>query len=297
MSEPTPATHAKGSALQGVLLILTAVFLFALSDVIGKHLFALYAVSLVMVVRNIVTLAMLAAVFGKSEGAGLWRTNRTALVILRGACIAAGSLTMGLALTVMPLGETVSIIYLSPFAVMILAALFMGERVPLGAWIATLFGFAGILLIVRPGSGLDPWGVTLALLNAGCATAYALFSRVLARTETTMAMLFYNAVVALVVFGGILLFAGTGPLPDLPDFGLMLLLGALASVGHFLFTAAYREAPASLLAPVNYMHMVWAGLLGWVFFDHLPDPISLCGMAFVLSAGVAVALRSRRAET
>ncbi len=294
MTDLAPATVPNGRALRGILLIMTAVFLFALADVIGKHLFGLYSVALVMVVRNFVTLGMLGAIFGPTEGRALWRTDRTGLVILRAVSVAFGSLTFGLALTLMPLGETVSIVYLSPFAVMILAGLFMGERVTMGAWIATLVGFAGILLIVRPGSGLAPWGVVYGLLNAGCATAYALFSRLLARTETTVAMLFYNAVTALVIFGGIIVFAGAGPMPDLEDFGFMLLLGALASVGHFLFTQAYREAPASLLAPVNYMHMVWAGLLSWIVFHHLPDPISLGGMALVLLAGVSVALQSRR---
>ena len=80
--------------------------------------------------------------------------------------------------------------------------------------------------------------------------------------------------------------------PTLPDAGLMLLLGALMTVGHFLFTAAYKHAPASLLAPVNYLHLVWAAGLGFVVFAHIPDGWSLLGIAMVTAAGAAVALNS-----
>ena len=81
--------------------------------------------------------------------------------------------------------------------------------------------------------------------------------------------------------------------PGVMDLALMGVLGVLATMGHFLFTAAYREADASLLAPVNYLHLVWAALLGWVVFGHAPDAVTLLGMAMVAGAGVAVALRAR----
>ena len=77
---------------------------------------------------------------------------------------------------------------------------------------------------------------------------------------------------------------------------MMILLGVLMTVGHFLFTAAYREAPASLLAPVNYLHLFWAGGLGWLIFGHLPDGWSLAGMALVCASGVAVAVRAYAAK-
>ena len=75
---------------------------------------------------------------------------------------------------------------------------------------------------------------------------------------------------------------------------LLVGLGAFAGLGHFLFTAAFRYAPASLLAPINYLQLVWAGLLGWLVFHHLPDVLTLVGMAIVAASGVLVALRSAR---
>ena len=280
-----------GVPMKGVALVVCATLLFAVSDVLGKHLFATYSVVLVMSVRYAVNTALLAGLLGPSQGAALWRTHRTFWVVARGLCLAAASLTMGMALRLMPVGETVAIIYLAPIAVMVLAWLLLGEVVsPLG-WIGALIGFAGVLLIVRPGTGLDPVGVVLCLINASLATGYHLLTRVLARTETMTSMLFHTALAGMLVFLALTPFEPDLAAPPWLDLALMGLLGVLATVGHFLFTAAYREAPASLLAPVNYLHLVWAGILGWLVFGHMPDGWTLVGMAMVAGAGVAVALR------
>ena len=141
---------------------------------------------------------------------------------------------MALALRVMPVGETVAIIYLAPIGVMGLAAWRLGGKVrPLG-WVAALVVFLTLLRFNRP----PLW-------------------------------------------------------PGLLDTALLGLLGALMTAGHFLFTAGYREAPASVLAPVNYLHLVWAGLLGALVFGHIPDAITAFGMALVTTAGVAVALQAQ----
>ena len=286
-------TTQSGRPIKGVALVTAAVLLFAIADVLTKQLATAYGVVLVVALRYLVNAGLLAAVLGPSQGAALWRTNRTVLVVLRGLCLAAASLTMGLALQVMPVGETVAIVYLAPIVVMILAWLLLGEIVSLSGWIGALTGFAGVLLIVRPGTGLDPFGVALCLINAGLASAYHLLTRVLVGTETMTSMLFHTAVAGMVVFWALLPFQGPLTLPGWADLGLMGLLGVLATVGHFLFTAAYREAPASLLAPVNYLHLVWAGILGWLVFGHMPDGWTLVGMAMVAGAGVAVALRAQ----
>jgi drug/metabolite transporter (DMT)-like permease len=283
---------ANGNALRGIGLVALAVLMFAGSDVLTKHLVLALSIPLIMTMRNLVSLGLLALVLGPSEGAGLWRTARPWLVVLRGACLAAGSLTMGLALRVMPVGETVAIVYLAPILVMLLAVPLLGEKVAVWGWIFAACGFLGVLLIARPGSGLDGMGVVYCLINAVCASAYHLLTRVLARTERTSALMFHTALVSLVVFGALVLLAPWDAMPSLTDWGLMGLLGVLATGGHFLFTAAYREAPASLLAPVNYLHLVWAGVLGWLVFGHMPDALSVAGMALVAAAGAAIALHA-----
>jgi drug/metabolite transporter (DMT)-like permease len=281
-------------ALVGVVLVVAATFLFGLADTVGKYLAMLYAVPLVLAVRYVVNLALLMAVMGPRHGAALWRSERLGLMVLRGLCLAAASLSMVFALRLMPVGETVAIIYIAPFLVMLAAGRILGEEVPLIGWIAAGVSFVGVLMIVRPGSGLDPVGVVLCLFNAVCATAYHLLTRVLTRTETTMAMLFHTALVGAVAFVALLPWSLGGAMPGVWDAGLMLALGVLATLAHLMFTAAYRHAPASLLAPVNYLHIVFAAILGAVVFAHVPDAVALAGMALIVMSGMAVALKARR---
>lgn len=284
------------SAGKGVALVILATLVFASTDVLSKHLYATYAVPLVMAVRYLVNTAALAALQGPRDGPALWAARQRWLLILRGACLAAASLTMGLALRLMPVAETVAIAYLAPIGVMICAWWLLGEKVSIAGWLGVAAGFAGVLMIVRPGSGLDPLGVAFAMVNAALGTSYHLLTRLLGKTETMVSMLFHTSAVGLVVFVALLPFSAPMVLPGWFDLGIMVAFGLLATVGHYFFTAAYRHAPAALLAPVNYLHLVWAGLLGWAAFGHWPDGWTLAGMALVTAAGVTVALRARFAR-
>jgi drug/metabolite transporter (DMT)-like permease len=282
--------------LVGILFVALATLAFALSDTLTKHLAMLYPVPVVLAVRYGINVALLALLLWPGIRERLWQSQRFGLVVLRALCLAVASLTMGWALKVMPVGETVAIIYIAPFAVMLLAVPLLGERVSSIGWAGAAFGFVGVLLIARPGGNLDPLGVTFALLNAGLSTAYHLLTRFLSRTETTSSMLFQTAWIGAVIFCVLAVPDFGAFAPSVLDVGLMAVLGALATVGHFLFTAAYREAPASLLAPVNYLHLVWAGGLGWLVFSHIPDGWSLLGMALVTFAGAVVAYNSHRQQ-
>ena len=286
---------AGGSALKGVLFVMAAVFLFATADVLNKYLVERYPVSFVQAGRYIVNVALLALVMLPRHGRSLWRTERTGWVVLRGFVLAMASLTMGLALQRMPVGETVAIIYLAPILVMLLSGPILKEKVHPAAWFGAVLAFGGVLLVMRPGGGLDVFGVIFALMNAALSTAYHLMTRVLARSESTMAMLFHVALVGAVIFVALASQAMPPEMPSLFDASMIVVMGAIATGGHLLFTVAYREGPPALLAPVNYVHLVWAGLLGWAAFGHVPAPLSLLGMGMVLAAGVAVALRAGRA--
>jgi drug/metabolite transporter (DMT)-like permease len=280
--------------LRGVLLVLAAVFIFACMDSTTKHLATLWNVPLVVAVRYIGNLIVLTAVYAPRHGTAIYKTNRTGLVMLRALCLATASLFAGLALTRMPVAETVSIIFTAPFVVMILAIPLLGEKVAAPGWIAAIAGFCGVLLVVRPGSGLDGLGVLYALACASVTVGYYLLSRLLAKTESTMAMLFHTALIGTVLFCAYLPWSFYGPAPGALDFALFIAIGVMAAGGHFLFTAAFRQAPASFLAPVNYFHLLWAALLGWLIFDHVPTPLSLAGMALIGISGAATAVLSSR---
>jgi drug/metabolite transporter (DMT)-like permease len=279
--------------LRGVLLVAGALLLFAGMDTTTKYLATAYNVPLVVAVRFIVHLVLMLAILGPSQGRRLVETRRTGLVLLRAACLVGASLCAALAFRRMPVAETTAIVFLSPMLVVVAAPL-LGERSgPLG-WAAAVGGFVGVLMIARPGAGLETTGVLCALGAATLTTLYQLLSRLLAGSERTIPLLFHVALVGSVSFGILLPWTLHGPPPTALQVALFLGIGVVGGLGHFLFTAAYRHASASVLAPIGYLQLLWAGLLGWLVFGHVPDRVSVLGMAVVVGAGVLIALQSRR---
>jgi drug/metabolite transporter (DMT)-like permease len=121
---------------------------------------------------------------------------------------------------------------------------------------------------------------------------YVLLSRSLSKTESTMAMLFYVAVVGTLLSTLWMLLTWQTFVFTWFDIGLLIYMGAASLAGHFLFTSAYRYAPASMLAPFNYFHIALAVIMGWLLFGHVPDGITFIGMAMIAAAGIAVALHA-----
>jgi drug/metabolite transporter (DMT)-like permease len=293
--EPVPVpAQPDGRPLIGVLMVMASVLLFAGNDIVTKLLVTEYPVPLVAAMRYIVQLVLMMALLLPRMGTRLLKTERTGLVLLRSACLVVSTLGMGLAFQRMPVPESVAIVFLSPMLVVLVAGPVLGEKVAAASVLAAVVGFAGVLLIVRPGGGLDFFGVIFVLIAVTTSVVYYLLSRVLARTESTLTMLFYTALVGAVCFGVTLPWSWSGPAPDFPTLLMFASQGVSAGLGHYLFTAAHREATASLLAPVGYMQLLWVGLLSWVIFGHIPDALTITGMALVTMAGVSIAMISAR---
>lgn len=286
-----PARHPIG----GALLFVCGLFLFACMDTTVKYLTTYYPVPVIAALRYIIHCLLMLALFAPRHGRQLVQTRRTGWVLVRGGCLAAVTLCAGFALQRMPVAETTAILFASPLLVVVAAGPLLQERVGPVEWIAAIGGFAGIVLIAHPGGVMDPVGIAIALLGAAVMAAYQLLSRVLAATEGTIAMLFYTALVGSVIFGLALPWFWEGPVPGLQHSLLFLLVGASGGLGHFLFTAAYRQTTASALAPMTYFQLLWASLLGWLVFGHLPDGISTLGMCVVAACGVIVGLKSHLA--
>ena len=287
-------------AIRSIALILVAVFLFACQDAAGKYLFATYSVPFVQAIRYFVNLILMLAVFLPRHGWAFVKTNRLWLVIARGLALALGSLAGGLALRAMPLAEMVSILYIGPLIVLFVSMPILGEKVKWFAWVATGFGFLGLLLIVRPGTNLSSVGLFYSFLCLLTAVIYPILSRLLSKTESIETQMFYVGIVGAVFYGAQLPWTIPTTFPALPDFGLMLFVGVISLIAHSLFTMAYARAPVSLLAPFTYAHIAWATLLGWVFFRQAPDFYTFVGIALVAIAGVGNAVMnhfsSRRSE-
>jgi drug/metabolite transporter (DMT)-like permease len=288
-SAPGHAHPARGAAY-----FLGGVLLFAFMDTVTQYLAARHPAPLIVGVRYLVHCLLMVLVLAPTQGAKLVRTQRTGLVLVRAACLATASLLFALALKRVPVAEATAVLFVAPLLVVMMAGPVLHERVSAAGWASVVAGFVGILLIARPGGSLDAVGVTLAFGAAAMTAAYQLLSRLLAGTETTLALLFYTALVGAVAFGGSVPFFWGGVPPPL-ELALLGSLGVLGGLGHFLFTAAHRHAAASALAPLQYSQLVWVGLLGWLVFGHVPEGLAIAGMLVVAAAGAAVAVRSRLA--
>lgn len=280
--------------IRAILLCLAALLLFAGLDSTTKALTASFPAPVIAAARFIGNLLLMLVFVGPRGGREMVQTNRTGLVWLRGCCLACASVLMTLALTRLPVGEATAIMFFSPTLVAVVGGLVLHEQIGLRGWGAVLLGLVGVLLIARPSGGLDVMGVALAFGAALLSGIYQLMSRTLAATERTLALLFYSAVVGSVIFGAALPFFLGNHMPTLREAALLTSLGVWGGLGHYLFTAAFRYAPASTLAPITYLQVFWATLLGWLIFRHVPDLVSILGMATIGVSGLLVVLRQRR---
>lgn len=137
-------------------------------------------------------------------------------------------------------------------------------------------------------------GVVFVLCAVVCNLGYQTLSRILATTEKTAALLFYTALVGSILFSLGLPWYLEDAAPSWFEVVLFASLGIYGGLGHFMFTAAFRYAPASLIAPLNYLQLLWAGLLGWIVFDQMPDGLTILGMTIVALSGAMIALKTRR---
>lgn len=290
---PQKLTALPPNTLKGLLLATSSLFLFACMDTTTKYLTAHYNVPFVVAMRYLVHFMVMMLLLAPRHSKQLIKTHRTGLVIARALVLTGASLCIGLALQRMPLAETIAINFLAPTLVVLLAKSILGEKIDSFGWLAVAIGFIGVLLIARPGSGLNVLGVVFALLAAVANASYQLLSRFLASTEKAITLLFYTAMVGSIVFGIALPWFWEHKAPSNLELALFLGMGITGGLGHYLFTLAYRFAPASVLAPATYLQLLWAGLLGWLVFDALPDALGMLGMAVIAASGLMIAFKSQ----
>lgn len=284
---------SKEHPIKGILFILAAVFLFAGSDALSKYLTQFYTVVLVLWVRYVVhVLLMLIALRPKSI-TSLFETANPKLQLVRGLCMVCTNLLFISALRFIPLAEGTSIVYLTPLIVTVLSGPLLGAQVGRLQWVAVLIGFMGVLLIVRPGGALfHP--IALLALGAACSfSLYQLVTRKLNRTDNANVSNFISGLVSVVVTSLLLPFFWT--IPTLYFGSLMVALGFSALVSHLCMTHAYHHAEPSTLAPFTYLQLPFAGLIGYVLFDHIPDTLAFVGMFVIALGGLLVIVGQRKA--
>ena len=194
-----------------------------------------------------------------------------------------------------PLGEAVAIAYSETLIVVVLAPFILKEKLTTrGAWSACI-GFAGVLLVVRPGGGEANWFGPLLLLASALFGALSIMQikRIRATDDSRTTVFFFSAV-------GTVVTACTLPFswktPTLHALAVMALLGAFATAGQLLMTVAYRRADAGALAPFNYTSIVWAALFGYLAWGETIGTLSLAGIALIVGSAIAVAWQRKLPE-
>lgn len=297
--------------LVGVLSLCAGVFIFSIQDAILKGLSGSHAVTLAIVVRSLVGIPILLAMVHFDSGLGALRTRHWKLLIARGLILLVSYTTYYMAFPVLPLAEAIALFFTSPIFVTLLAAVFLREKVTLKSWAAVVAGFIGVIIILRPGTGLFEPAALLSLLSAA---AYAL-SMVLARRygaeESTTVMAFYvNGVYLVAAFMLGLTFNELGmdafghpsldflvrawDFPGWKDLFLMGLCGVIAALGMTLLTHAYRLAKANIVTVFEYTGMLWVPLWGYLLFAEVPKVTTVIGTLIIIAAGI-FAVRSARA--
>lgn len=275
----------RNPALRGILLMLIALGVFTLMDSIGKYLSRFYPVPGIVWARYAINVLMLLAFLAWRGELRYVRTARPAIQVARGLLLGMATLLYFTALSRMPLAEASAIAFVLPLFVAVLAVPMLGERLDAPRLVAILVGLVGALVIVRPGSAaftvyaLLPLG--MALMNA----LYQILTRKVAGLEPPLTSLFYGSLVGAVMFAPVLPFAWEMP-QDPWHWVLLLVLGLLATVGHFILIRAFEFAPATLLAPFVYTQLLWTMLVGYLVFGDFPDGGSILGMTIIVGAGL-----------
>ena len=211
----------------------------------------------------------------------------------------AGTCAMGLGfagLAYLPLPEVTAIRFTTPILLVVLAAIILGERIRLVRISAVMVGLIGVVVILWPrlGGGLDAgaFGALLTLGSALMAAFAQVFVKSMAGTEKTAAIVFYFSMTAALLSLLTLPFGWVIPTPR--ELALLVTAGLIGGVGQILLTSSYRFADAGVLAPFTYVSMLWALVIGYVFFAEVPTVPMLSGAALIIGAGALIVWRERQ---
>lgn len=281
----------RNASLAGIGMRLLGILLFSLNDVLGKWLVATYTVAQLLLIRSAAALAVLAPFIVRQGVMRTLRPEKPRLQILR---VALGSVESGLfylAVSYLPLADTMTIWMAAPVWVVILAALLLGEKVSPGRWLAVLAGFLGVVVTLAPSGASLSMPALVALLGSLLFAGLMIAGRHLRATPDV-------TLVGWQTFGTLLIGAALVPFgwvtPSLIDFGLLALLGVVAMVAHLCVTRSLKLAEASVVTPYQYTLILWALIFGWLVFGDRPTPQMLAGAGLIVAAGLALIVLERR---
>lgn len=300
---------------QGILSLTAGIAIFSVQDLILKLLSGDYPLHQAMVLRCLTALPLHVLIVWLLDGRlSTITTGGWVRMLARGGLNFTAYTAYYLGLAALPMATTIALYFTAPLFITLASAVVFRERVPFASGLAVVLGFAGVLLIARPGGDGIGWVAALPVLGALGYALCMIMARSLGRTETAAAMAFWGNTsflmcgLALSAVYGSGSFAGASDpslafltrgwvMPSPGDLALMASCGLIAAAGLTLLTQAYRIAPSAVVAPFEYSFMFWGLLWGWMFWGDLPDALAWVGIAVIVGAGLYVIRQPAEADT
>jgi drug/metabolite transporter (DMT)-like permease len=286
-------TDNAADTVRGILLVAFSYLILTIGDTAAKWAILASGVAWAMVWRGAFGAVAVTAFTVSTQGSGglaRFRPVRWKTVALRSGLSSFTTIAWYLSWRHMQLAETYALGFTAPLIMTVLAVPMLGERIRWRRILATLVGFAGVLVMIRPngaGGGI-PFTPTVVLLMAGIVAMAVtrIMTRHLSRTETPECQAFWLMISHGLAGIGMLLVMPVTAYGDASVWGALLFLGVSSGLAHCVFTRAYGLAPVSALAPYEYTMLLWGGLLGFVVFGEVPSWTTLTGAAIVALAGL-----------
>ncbi len=290
----SPPADQGNNALRGIGLMCIALVLFSGLDTTAKYIATRTGlpVSQVTWLRFTSQVVLTILVFGILAVPRMLYTQKLAHQIFRSFMMLGSTAFNFVALKTLRLDQTLTIGFLAPFVVALLAGPFLGEWIRWRRLLAIVVGFCGILVVVRPGYTPFEFGMVFAALGTLCYAIFMLLTRYLSRFDPPEVTIFYSMLAGVLVMAPFALRDWVNP-PDLLTWLLLLSTGFWGGAGHYIFILAYRLAPASTLAPFVYFGLITHTTLGYVVFDQLPDVWTIVGALIVVASGLYLLHRER----
>lgn len=229
-------------------------------------------------------------------GASLFVTRWPVIQGVRAVLLFAASSCFYLGLLTIDLSTAAAIMFVAPIIVTALSVPMLKERVGPRRWAAVIVGFLGAVIIIRPGFSVMQWGAILVLLDALFYSIYQILSRKVGSIDAAPVSITLTGIGGLIIASAILPFSTIVWPKDAFDAVLFILLGAFGLAGHFFVVKAVQWGRASIVAPVGYLELVGATLLGWLLFGNFPDWLTWVGAAVIVASGLYITYREHRLQ-
>jgi drug/metabolite transporter (DMT)-like permease len=266
--------------------MLAGLALFSILNGVVKSLAETFAVNQIIFVRNSIALITLLAMTSSLGGFAALKVRNRAGVALQALQFTAVLLFVFVAYRHMPLADATAISFLQPVLVVLLSAPLLGEKVTRLGWVALLLGLAGVLLMIKPTGSGSYFGVVMTIIGTLFSALSLIQQRSLSRTETSLAIAFWTlAGSALLVLPSL---PATWVHPSPEQWALLIGNGLASGACQYLTTRALFHAPVSVIAPLQYSKMVWALIVGFIWFGDVPTSMVLCGSVIVIAASALV---------